>query len=214
MIALAVLVLGVSVQGATYVLRDSGRCSDVGLEAIATEAECRAAKESLGYTGNFRSLDSEDYNEGCAVVVSKHVFFHRGEFSPTSDCGSIGSCICVEPSGPEDKGCVGVRRRACKILPYCAWDKRESPKCYDKDPSVKIPIKEFCEVIHVRGWCKKVDGCLWTGKSCMLKSEATCSHLEKRRRCNHFRDQESNCLNGKHCMLMDGNCSTNNYISC
>merc|ERR1719411_2289706 len=167
-----------------------------------TDAECKVAYETLGYTGFYqRGLHSTFYTKGCSNS-GRNVFWNSHPLG--GDCGTDNmSCICANNLGsPEDKVCIDVRKkRACKALEYCNYDRKASPRCTDKDPSVKIPIKEFCEIIHVRGWCRSVDACLWTGKQCMLRSEAVCADLEKRRRCNYFKSHKGNCLNGNYCQV-------------
>merc|ERR1719168_369370 len=116
-------------------------------------------------------------------------------------------CLCVDPNaaggdgsgdGGSDKVCIDVRKKkTCKSLEYCNYDRKSSPMCTDKTPGVKIPIKEFCEAIPTRGWCKRVEECLWTGQRCVLKSEATCGDFDRKRTC-HANDD---CLSGRKCVV-------------
>jgi len=200
---------------------DQGGCESVGGMVLTDTDDCiRTARKALGYTRDMYEMQTTKYPTGCSVVADHpiwrgggHVIFNRhpqgvacGSYVQWGNSYRQMHCICAageeDEGSPDDKVCIDVRkRRACKALEYCNFDRKASPMCTDKDPSVKIPIKEFCEIIHVRGWCRSVDACLWTGKQCMLRSEAVCADLEKRRRCNYFKSHKGNCLNGNYCQI-------------
>merc|ERR1719471_1577797 len=110
-------------------------------------------------------MSSVTYPGGCSADETQ-VFFETPVGGP--ECGTWSNyddanidCICKKPSGagsgggdPADKVCIDVRKKkACKSLSYCNYDRDSSPMCTDVTPGAKIPIKEFCEVIPTRGWC-------------------------------------------------------------
>jgi len=222
--------LGVHARGRYFVESQKPTCEVEGRETITDSDECIVdAKQDLGYEGKVYILSVSAYPKGC-IAIDGDVYFNTSPSGPP--CGTAlelgGSwnsvvymnCICSNGSGAgsgSDEGnvCIDVRKkRACKALEYCNYDRNASPMCTDKDPSAKIPIKEFCEVIHVRGWCKRVEECLWTGAKCMLKSEASCTDVTKRRICQPLRSKNGGCLNGKHCFWTGQYCIETRGASC
>jgi len=192
------------------VLVDSGTCET----PVTSEDECRRAQAAFGsstyYTFNMGMYPSGCLNMGWQGSVTA-LNIYSGS---TVQCGSTVAnmnvkCICKNAGGGAGSGdgngdsgkvCIDVRKKkACKALPQCNFDKGSSPMCTDKNSGDKIPMKDFCEVISTRGWCKRVDECLWTGAECLLKTEASCGDISKRRICQPFRSKNGGCLNGKNC---------------
>merc|ERR1719461_1420449 len=190
--------LGWLAVGQYETLKDGSRCDMNGYTKITDAATCQTEMMNRGFGNSFQQINNGMFPEGCSSDGNNAYFNeHRGSY-----CGRMNIfCLCYAPI--EDKVCNNVmKKKTCKALSYCNYDRQ----CKDVTPGAKIPIKEFCEIIPTRGWCKRTVGCMWGGDKCMLKSEAVCGDISKRRICTKFRAKNDGCLNGARCVWVGTKC--------